>query len=69
MHTTALPSGALPVKTQGEGRNEKTRPSARFRRSVLVKGNYILRTRQIGSDLLSENSSEGRAFSVRIMIT
>lgn len=67
--TTLSSSEALPAKMQRKRRDEKTRPSARFRRSVLVRRNYILRTRQILSDLLSENSSEGRAFSVRIMIT
>lgn len=41
-----------------------------FRRSVLVKRNYIWRTRQIVSDLLSwRTAAKAKHFSVKIMIT
>ena len=54
MNKTTLSSfEASPMKTRRRRRNEKTSPPAHFRRSVLLKRNYILRTRQIVSDLLS----------------
>lgn len=52
-------------------RNEKaSSPVLHFRRSILVKRNYMLRPRQILSDLLSQRTAvKAKCFSVRIMIT
>lgn len=52
-------------------RNEKTSPPVlHLRSSILVKRNYILRPRQILSDLLSQRTAvKAKCFPLRIMIT